>query len=98
MNKYRYLYDIRSLSASSPVRTIMTFSLVFLMIFCAWEHPASSLTEDTRDQLAVFAEALGIVEDNHVEPKDTKKLIYGAIKGMVSSLDAHSSFMAPGGI
>ena len=95
MNKYRYLYDIRSMSASSPVRTIFTFSLVFLMIFCAWGHPASSLTEDTRDQLAVFAEALGIVEDNHVDPKETKKLIYGAIKGMVGSLDAHSSFMAP---
>ena len=95
MKKYKDLYDIRSLSALSPIRTIMTISLVLLMITCAWEHPASSLTEDTRDQLAVFAEALGIVEDNHVEPKDTKKLIYGAIKGMVSSLDAHSSFMAP---
>jgi carboxyl-terminal processing protease len=95
MNKYKWLCDIRSMSASSTVRTVFTFSLVLLMIFCAWGYPASSLTEDTRDQLAVFAEALGIVEDNHVDPKDTKKLIYGAIKGMVGSLDAHSSFMAP---
>ena len=65
------------------------------MLLFAWERPAFPLSEDTRDQLSVFAEALGIVEDNHVDPKDTKKLIYGAIKGMVGSLDSHSSFMAP---
>jgi len=95
MNKDSALVKIRSLSALSALRSVVSFSLVLVLIFCAWERPAFSLTEDTRDQLSVFAEALGIVEDNHVEPKDTKKLIYGAIKGMTSSLDAHSSFMAP---
>lgn len=67
--------------------------LIFLLVFCA--TPVFSLTEETRENLAVFAEALGIVEENYVEPKDIKKLIYGAIKGMVGSLDSHSSFMAP---
>ncbi|WP_449244355.1 S41 family peptidase [Desulfobacca acetoxidans] len=72
----------------------------FLLLAVAWlllvqAKPAWSLSEDTREQLSVFAEALGIIEDNYVEAKDTKKLIYGAIKGMVSSLDSHSSFMAP---
>ncbi len=70
-----------------------------LLAVCLWmaatTGPAFSLSEETRDHLAVFAEALGIVEDNYVEPRETKKLIYGAIKGMVSSLDNHSSFMAP---
>ena len=95
MIRFRHLYDIRSMSAVSPIRTSIIVSLLLVMIVSAWEHPALSLSEDTRDQLSVFAEALGIVEDNHVEPKETKKLIYGSIKGMVSSLDAHSSFMAP---
>lgn len=95
MNKDSALVKIRSLSALSALRSVVSFFLALVLIFCAWERPAFSLTEDTRDQLSVFAEALGIVEDNHVEPKDTKKLIYGAIKGMTSSLDAHSSFMAP---
>jgi carboxyl-terminal processing protease len=32
-------------------------------------------------------------EKNYVEPQDPQKLIYGAIKGMVQSLDPHSSFL-----
>lgn len=79
----------------SAVRTLVCFSVVLFLLLCAWEHQAFPLSEDTREQLSVFAEALGIVEENHVDPKDTKKLIYGAIKGMVGSLDSHSSFMAP---
>jgi carboxyl-terminal processing protease len=95
MNPFLSTTYIRSLSALSAIRTLVCFSVVLFMLLCAWERPVFSLSEDTRDQLSVFAEALGIVEDNHVDPKDTKKLIYGAIKGMVGSLDSHSSFMAP---
>lgn len=79
----------------SAIKTLVCFSALLFMLLGAWERPVWSLSEDTRDQLSVFAEALGIVEENHVDPKDTKKLIYGAIKGMVGSLDSHSSFMAP---
>ncbi len=85
----------RSLKALFAVRTLNCFSLMFFLLLFAWGQPAFPLSEDTRDQLTVFAEALGIIEDNHVDPKDTKKLIYGAIKGMTGSLDSHSSFMAP---
>lgn len=90
-----YIFNFRRLSALSAIKTLVCCSVVFVMLLCAWEHPVFPLSEDTRDQLSVFAEALGIVEENHVDPKDTKKLIYGAIKGMVGSLDSHSSFMAP---
>jgi carboxyl-terminal processing protease len=38
---------------------------------------------------------LAIVKKNYVEDVDTKELIYGAINGMLSSLDPHSSFMPP---
>lgn len=56
---------------------------------------AAALSESTREQLAVFAEALGIIEDQYVQPVETKKLIYGAIRGLVGSLDSHSAFMEP---
>lgn len=69
--------------------------LGLLLMLSTTATPAFSLTEESRENLAVFAEALGIVEDNYVEPRDIKKLIYGAIRGMVSSLDSHSAFMAP---
>jgi carboxyl-terminal processing protease len=50
-------------------------------------------TNDIYKNVAVFTEVLNLVEENYVEPQDTQKLIYGAIKGMVQSLDPHSSFM-----
>jgi carboxyl-terminal processing protease len=38
---------------------------------------------------------MSIIKKSYVEEVDTKKLIYGAINGMLSSLDPHSSFMPP---
>jgi len=38
---------------------------------------------------------LNIVQDNYVEKVDSKKLIHGAINGMLRELDPHSSFMKP---
>ncbi|MFC1532601.1 S41 family peptidase [Thermodesulfobacteriota bacterium] len=50
-------------------------------------------TSDIYKNIEIFAEVLRQIEDNYVEPQDTQKLIYGAIKGMIQSLDPHSSFM-----
>ncbi len=51
---------------------------------------------DTREvykNIEIFTEVLREIEKNYVEPEDPQKLIYGAIKGMIESLDPHSSFM-----
>lgn len=45
--------------------------------------------------LAIFARALSHIEVSHVEPPDQDALIYGAIRGMVDTLDPHSSFLDP---
>ena len=50
-------------------------------------------TEDVYKNIEIFTEVLRQVEKSYVEPQDSQKLIYGAIKGMVQSLDPHSSFM-----
>ncbi len=47
------------------------------------------------ESLKVFTDVLHIIQKDYVKPVDTKELIYGAIKGMLSSLDPHSSFMTP---
>ncbi len=70
---YNFITNARSSINLSAPRTLLSAALILLMLLCAWERPASSLSEATRDQLTVFAEALGIVEDNHVDPKETKK-------------------------
>jgi len=50
---------------------------------------------DPYEDLKIFTEALSALQQNYVEPVKTKDLSYGAIKGMLNSLDAHSGFMAP---
>lgn len=46
-------------------------------------------------QLKLFSEVLNLVEDQYVEPVSDEKLIQGAIKGMLQSLDPHSTYMTP---
>jgi len=45
------------------------------------------------EDLKTFTEVLTKVKQNYVEEVKSKDLIYGAIKGMLNSLDPHSSFM-----
>ena len=45
--------------------------------------------------LDVFAEVLATVQNGYVEPVSAQDLVYGAIEGMVSRLDAHTQFMRP---
>lgn len=49
--------------------------------------------EKVYENIEVFTEVLRQIQENYVEPEGAQKLIYGAIKGMVQSLDPHSSFM-----
>jgi len=45
--------------------------------------------------LKTFAEVLSMVQKNYVEEVDPKDLVYGAIRGMLNTLDPHTSFMPP---
>lgn len=47
------------------------------------------------ESIELFTDVLAIVKKSYVEEVDTKKIIYGAINGMLTSLDPHSSFMPP---
>ena len=46
-------------------------------------------------KLNIFTRVLSYVENNYVEDVDQDRLIYGAIKGMLETLDPHTSFMDP---
>jgi carboxyl-terminal processing protease len=61
-----------------------------------WAVPAGAAHDDeTYKQLELFARVLSYVENNYVEPVDQRQLIYGAIKGMMDTLDPHTVFMPP---
>ena len=51
--------------------------------------------EDEYSYLKLFTDVLKIVKENYVKEPDMKELIYGALNGMLSSLDPFSAFFPP---
>ncbi|MFH1854320.1 MAG: S41 family peptidase [Candidatus Omnitrophota bacterium] len=52
-------------------------------------------TGDLYKELELFSDAVSIIRSDYVEEPQAKDLIYGALKGMLSSLDPYSQFMNP---
>ncbi len=60
------------------------------------EAPAAGAdTDEIYRQLELFEHALSIVRSDYVEEPQAKQLIYGAMKGMLSTLDPYSQFLDP---
>lgn len=57
--------------------------------------PNSRASADRYAALDVFAQSLSYIANSYVEPVDERRLIHGAVQGMVKSLDAHSAFLPP---
>ena len=49
----------------------------------------------TYEQLKLFTDVLSIIQNQYVDETEPKEVIYGAVRGMLRSLDPHSSFMDP---
>ena len=61
-----------------------------------WSARSALVAQDqVADQYKVFAAALSAVEENYVGEVQSDRLVYGAISGMLQTLDPHSSFMDP---
>jgi carboxyl-terminal processing protease len=55
----------------------------------------NAATDQTYQNIKIFTEILDEVEKKYVEKEDAQKLIYGAIRGMIETLDPHSAFLTP---
>jgi len=51
--------------------------------------------EDVDNSLKLFSNLLGLVEENYATEVDSDKAVYGAIDGMLRTLDPHSKFFDP---
>ncbi|MFN8846448.1 MAG: S41 family peptidase [Bdellovibrionales bacterium] len=51
--------------------------------------------QDRYNELQNFAKVLNLIQQYYVEEVDTKKLILGAIRGMLRELDPHTNYMPP---
>jgi carboxyl-terminal processing protease len=76
-------------------KTLVVGGTLALLVFTGGVRHAITAIEDTYEKLKVFTEILSLVQANYVDDVNSKELIYGAVKGMLESLDPHSSFMPP---
>jgi len=76
-----------------------TFVLVLALLLTAVSgYGVSKLhaeTDATYEELELFTDVLAIVRHSYVEEVPMKDLMYGAINGMLATLDPHTSFMPP---
>jgi carboxyl-terminal processing protease len=79
---------------SSPVVHALTGALV-ASLATAGAAVALPRKYSPYHKLNIFTRVLAYVENTYVEDVDQDKLIYGAIKGMMDTLDPHSAFMDP---
>ncbi|HEY5619012.1 MAG TPA: S41 family peptidase [Vicinamibacterales bacterium] len=83
------------------MRSYRTLSAaVFTVVFCAllggfYGRSALVAQDQIPEQYKVFTAALSAVEGNYVGEVESDRLVYGAISGMLQTLDPHSSFMDP---
>ncbi len=59
------------------------------------EEDTVSESVDSYEKLKTFSEILSLLEANYVEKTDTNDLIDGAIRGMLKTLDPHTSYLPP---
>ena len=57
-------------------------------------RPLMSYAEERYTELQNFTKILNLVQQYYVEDVDTKKLINGAVKGMLKELDPHTNYMS----
>lgn len=89
-----------STPGSSKKRVVMGFAILIsaLVIFIGISSQRRCIAEgkgSDYESIELFTDVMAIVKKSYVEEVDTKKLIHGAINGMLASLDPHSSFMSP---
>jgi len=82
----------RSSGWISGVLVVATL-LVGFLIGKDWAAPGHA--SETYEELQVLTEVLHQVEKHYVEETNAKDLVHGAVRGMLATLDPHSSYMTP---
>lgn len=74
---------------------LLAAAVVLTCSFLAFSDNERKKRNELYKQLELFADALNLVEADYVDAPNHQDLIYGALKGMLISLDPYSEFLDP---
>ncbi|MCL4542891.1 MAG: S41 family peptidase [Deltaproteobacteria bacterium] len=73
--------------------------LIFFAVFFGFINNdscfAKKLSGSTIKNLRLFSKVYTLIKNNYIKKENSEKLIFGAIEGMVSTLDPHTYFLTP---
>ncbi|MDO9042364.1 MAG: S41 family peptidase [Desulfocapsaceae bacterium] len=82
-----------------PTSSLLRHGILTLLTFCLPLQLHAEISQKERNstyqQLETFANVLSILQENYVDDINSKKVMEGAISGMLLSLDPHSSYLKP---
>lgn len=84
-------------------KTKVLLSLFFVSVFCLGimigaqgkKTAQGGENKEIYEYLRTFSDVIDLVKRNYVEEVKDKDIVYAAIKGILESLDPHSSFLPP---
>jgi carboxyl-terminal processing protease len=82
----------RNIKYLGLIALVLTF---FFLVNNPKEGINAADVEKTFPKIKLFSEALNEIQKKYVEEREAKELIYGAIRGMMNTLDPHSTFLSP---
>ena len=82
---------MRTRSVSAATAAILLSALVGGV----FGKSALATRESVPDHYRTFTSALSAIQTQYAQPVESDRLVYGAINGMLQTLDPHSSFMDP---
>jgi carboxyl-terminal processing protease len=78
-----------------PLPAVAFAIVVSALVGGLFGRSAFATDDKVNDQYRAFTAALRAVETSYVDKVDSDRLVYGSIRGMLGTLDPHSSFFDP---
>src|SRR3984893_5280446 len=79
----------------SPPSVVVFAIIISALVGGFFGKNALAVDDKIPDHYKTFTAALSAIEANYVEKVETDNVVYSAIRGMLSTLDPHSSFFSP---
>lgn len=81
-----------------PVLFFVFLVLIFSIAnegYCFAKDNKAALDANTVKSLRLFSKVYTLIKNNYIKKESSEKLIFGAVEGMVSTLDPHTYFLTP---